>query len=192
VLDARFVVQRVAGSQRHPVRIAVLKTARRQQEVNFFGSVAVVGIAHFWREQRRADGDVVADLERGRRTDNRRIGVAFGPIGAGEGSARGADQPCERWLDHLEGARKPRALGTPIFRDLSRPANADMPGVGEDAAAPPAPAARDRRTGRRSPQIGFGSRKVFFEAVEKFLQCIASDGHLKMFLWLKSRRSSRP
>jgi len=45
---------------------------------------------------------------------------------------------------------------------------------------------------RRNGWIGFGSRKVFFEAVEKFLQCIASDGHLKMFLWLKSRRSSRP
>jgi hypothetical protein len=30
VLDARFVVQRLPGSQRNPIRIAMLKTARRQ------------------------------------------------------------------------------------------------------------------------------------------------------------------
>jgi phytoene dehydrogenase-like protein len=48
--------------------------------------------------------------------------------------------------------RDARAPGTPILRDLSRPANADTPVIGEDAPVPPARAARDWRTGRRPPR----------------------------------------
>src|SRR3546814_16037559 len=74
----------------------------RQDEIDLFRSVTVVGIAHLRRKQGCSDREIVPVFQPSR-PDEQGVRVPLRPVVAGEGTARRAGHPGERRLQRREG-----------------------------------------------------------------------------------------
>lgn len=161
VLDAGLAVERSTDARLEPPGGPVPEAARRQNQVDLLGAVVVVGVADVGREQRHAHVQVVA-VFRTVRTDDHRVGVAFGPARARMGAAGGAGRRRRRSRRRtIRCRRRCRDAGSwawrgsprspPIGRSFSGPGAAN----GRSPPATPGPRAglRPRWTARPSNRV---------------------------------------
>ena len=99
---ARSVVESAADTRFEPVRVSMLEAPSGQNEVNLFGTVAVIRIAHMRRQQGHPNGKVASILQ-ALRPDDRGIGMPVRPIVARERTAGGSRRPGQPGLKRREG-----------------------------------------------------------------------------------------